>query len=107
MHAYTIHRNRDFWGEDAEEFRPERWFEGEPERTKEMDAGLFHFGYGFRVCIGKDIATMELYKLLPEVSRSDCPLYPFGELSSDDEWMLQGFVTNLPFSSCAGLILSW
>lgn len=27
--SYTIHRDREVWGEDIEEFRPERWFEGD------------------------------------------------------------------------------
>lgn len=25
--SYTIHRDPKVWGDDAEEFRPERWFE--------------------------------------------------------------------------------
>lgn len=25
--SYTIHRDRSVWGEDADEYRPERWFE--------------------------------------------------------------------------------
>jgi benzoate 4-monooxygenase len=25
--SYTIHRDKDVWGEDADDFRPERWFE--------------------------------------------------------------------------------
>lgn len=27
--SYTIHRDPAVWGEDIEEFRPERWFEGD------------------------------------------------------------------------------
>jgi cytochrome P450 len=67
-HGYTAHRDKTFFGEDAEEFRPERWLEGGEKRASDMDGGLFYWGMGFRVCIGKDIATMELFKLLPEVS---------------------------------------
>jgi len=27
--SYTIHRDVPTWGEDVEEYRPERWFEGD------------------------------------------------------------------------------
>jgi len=29
--SYTIHRNTSIWGEDVEEYRPERWFERDPD----------------------------------------------------------------------------
>lgn len=66
-YAYCVHRDRTFYGDDAEEFRPERWMESE-ERTFELEAKSFTFGMGSRVCLGKDVAIMEMHKLLPEVS---------------------------------------
>jgi hypothetical protein len=44
--------------------------EGE-KRNFELDAVQATFGIGFRGCMGKDIAMMEMYKLLPEVSTAD------------------------------------
>ena len=67
-HAYTMHRDKAWFGEDAEEFRPERWLECGEEAALNMEKGLFYWGMGFRICIGKDIATMELFKVIPEVS---------------------------------------
>jgi cytochrome P450 len=62
-----MQRNKGFYGDDADEFSPERWLVSE-KRTAELEAAQFTFGVGPRVCLGKDIAFMEMYKLLPEVS---------------------------------------
>lgn len=67
--AYVMQRNKEVYGADAEEFNPERWLVSE-KRTAELEAAQFTFGVGPRVCLGKDIALMEIYKLLPEVSSS-------------------------------------
>lgn len=66
-YAYCVQRDRTFYGDDAELFRPERWSESE-KRSFELEAAQFTFGMGARVCLGKDVAVMEMYKLLPEVS---------------------------------------
>lgn len=64
--AYVVQRDPDLYGPDPEVYRPERWLESP--RVKEMEASMFVFGIGPRVCIGKDVAMMETTKLLPEVS---------------------------------------
>ena len=62
------------YGADADEFKPERWMQSE-KRKFELEAAQLTFGAGSRGCMGKDIALMELHKLLPEVSIVD--KYPF------------------------------
>jgi len=57
---WLIHRDKDMYGPDAEEFNPDRWLD--PERCKTYLKYFFGFGYGARVCLGKDIALLEIYK---------------------------------------------
>ena len=64
---YIIHRDKDIFGKDAETFRPERWFE-DPERSRLMDKYTLAWGYGSRMCLGKNIAQVETHKLLVQVS---------------------------------------
>ncbi|KAF2176566.1 cytochrome P450 [Zopfia rhizophila CBS 207.26] len=65
--AYVVQRDPELY-EDPEKFWPERWLQSE-KKNFEMEAAQFTFGVGPRVCLGKDIAIMELYKLLPETIR--------------------------------------
>ncbi|KAH8696796.1 cytochrome P450 [Phaeosphaeriaceae sp. PMI808] len=74
--AWVIHRRQEVFGDDLEEYVPERWLvdpsqdkELEIARIKEMDYCIMSFGKGPRVCLGKHIGMMEVYKLIPAVLR--------------------------------------
>ncbi|KAK5170523.1 uncharacterized protein LTR77_005111 [Saxophila tyrrhenica] len=53
---YLMHRREDLYGEDAEEFRPERW-QGGLEKT--IGWGYVPFNGGPRVCLGQEFAILE------------------------------------------------
>lgn len=57
-----IHRDRAVWGEDAGQFRPDRFL---PERTRERPPHCYKpFGTGERACIGRQFAIHEAVLVL-------------------------------------------
>ncbi|XP_021848479.2 cytochrome P450 CYP72A219-like [Spinacia oleracea] len=53
-----VHRDQEVWGDDAEEFKPERFAEGIVKATK-GNTSFFPFGWGPRICIGEKFALTE------------------------------------------------
>ncbi|KAG8908285.1 hypothetical protein FRB99_007818 [Tulasnella sp. 403] len=63
-----MNRDKRIWGEDAHEFRPERWLTGDSHpRSAEIPgvfAGIMSFLGGPRACIGYRMALMEMKALI-------------------------------------------
>ncbi|CVL05964.1 uncharacterized protein FPRN_14156 [Fusarium proliferatum] len=53
INPWVAHRNSDIFGQDADEFRPERWLSSSQQtiEKKEMEAYFMAFGLGSRTCI--------------------------------------------------------
>ena len=56
--AHSLHRSGMF--NDPENFHPERWIDGAPEKRKEMDRWFWAFGSGSRRCVGENLALSNL-----------------------------------------------
>ncbi len=53
--VYAMHRRKDLYGDDADEFRPDRW-DNDPEHgpdLKDIGWGYLPFNGGPRVCLGR------------------------------------------------------
>ena len=55
----AVHHDTTFWGEDAHEFKPERFSEGVGKATENNSAAYIPFGLGPRNCVGMNFAMNE------------------------------------------------
>ncbi|KAK4194406.1 putative cytochrome P450 E-class, group I [Triangularia verruculosa] len=76
INPYIGNRNKDVWGADAEDFKPERWLQdvsgGETDeeykkRMQKWNACDLSFGAGSRICLGRNIALVETYKVVATI----------------------------------------
>ncbi|KAH7322504.1 putative cytochrome P450 [Stachybotrys elegans] len=62
--VFALHRRRDLWGEDAEEFVPERW-----ENHNKFAWEYLPFNAGPRICLGQQYALTEAWYLLVRMAQ--------------------------------------
>ncbi|KAK7396413.1 hypothetical protein VNO78_17406 [Psophocarpus tetragonolobus] len=72
-HVYAMGRLESIWGEDWEEFKPERWLE-KVESGKWKFVGRDSFTYpvfqaGPRMCLGKEMAFMQMQRVVAGIMR--------------------------------------
>ncbi|KAG0457849.1 hypothetical protein HPP92_023006 [Vanilla planifolia] len=67
-HPYAMGRMENIWGRDCLEFKPERWLQG----GVFSPANLYKypvFQAGLRVCVGKEMAIMEMKTVITSIVR--------------------------------------
>lgn len=65
VNPWIMHRDPRIFGEDAEAWNPSRWIDADAELVKRMDQHILTFGAGKRTCLDKNIAMLEIHKLVP------------------------------------------
>lgn len=81
---WVIHQDKTVFGSDADSFNPERWLDG---NTSEMRRVFFTFGGGARTCVGRNIAWMEMSKLIPTLFQR----YNLELTDPTAEWSIQSW----------------
>ena len=79
--AYSVHRNSDAF-DNVDEWRPERWMVDDADKYRQMKRHSFAFGAGPRMCIGMNIAMMEMKMFLART-------YSRYETKLAAEWFLE------------------
>ena len=99
MNPWVVCRDRGVFGRDAGDFRPERWLrderagegKGEEEddfetRVGRMRAANLAFGAGTRACTGRNLALMELRKIVGSLVRG----FEIELVEPKKEWWTRG-----------------
>lgn len=93
INPYVVNRNKQIWGDDADTYRPERWLQHDEEdeeayreRMRLWNATDLTFGGGSRICIGRNFATLEIYKIVPTLIKN----YEIEIADPTAEWEVTG-----------------
>jgi len=72
--VYVMHRRKDLYGSDADEFRPERWDPNESNEVslKNIGYGYLPFNGGPRICLGREKSPSLLFFCAKPVYRRLC-----------------------------------
>ena len=74
---YVNSRKKNLYGEDAYEFRPERWETG---KLAGIGWAFFPFNGGPRICLGQDFALMEVSYAIIRLLQETLDIFlPLGE----------------------------
>lgn len=68
IQPWTVHRDANVYPSPLE-FKPERWFESDPEQLRLMNRSFMAFGAGVRMCVGMNLALQEIKLIVASIYR--------------------------------------
>ncbi|KAL6862549.1 hypothetical protein ACO1O0_002783 [Amphichorda felina] len=99
---YVMHRRKEIYGEDANQFRPERWEDGS---LRDVGWGYLPFNGGPRICLGQEFAWLEIAYTIARVVQ----VFPQIRVPSDEASVGVGMEKQnltLVVSSADGCVVS-
>ncbi|KXS09953.1 cytochrome P450 [Gonapodya prolifera JEL478] len=69
IHPFVMGHSKKIWGDDATEFKPERWISADGSLRKENQFKWPVFNAGPRLCLGMNMATQEAVVFMTEIVR--------------------------------------
>ena len=67
--AWSLHRNPDVFPA-PETWRPQRWMDSSPEQLREMHRWFWAFGSGGRMCVGNNLAMLDMKAMIWAIWRA-------------------------------------
>jgi cytochrome P450 len=77
--SYALNQRNEYWGKDAEKYRPERFLEGNGVKDR---YNFWRFGFGPRQCMGKFVADLMIRVLLVHLVEN----YDLGMVDDCKDW---------------------
>lgn len=110
MNQWVVSRDKEVYGDDADVFRPERWLRGDNEtivayeaRLKMMKEGDLVFGGGNRICTGRHMAAIEMFKVTATLfSRYDVSDMDPANCESSKSSGVYNFILNYSIDGARG-----
>ncbi|KAL2286363.1 hypothetical protein FJTKL_07134 [Diaporthe vaccinii] len=88
---WVLHHSRALWGDDADEFKPERWLGADGAR---LGRCFMPFGAGFMACPGQHLGRIEALKITATIIRD----YDLRLVHPEKEWQCKMLFAQVPHS---------
>ncbi|QRV78960.1 cytochrome P450 family protein [Ceratobasidium sp. AG-Ba] len=89
--SYSIHHHSEVWGDDSEEFKPERWLD-----KKGVGKEFVPFSFGPRACVGRNLTNLMIIIIIASLFyRYDVTLQFEGQKVRASEWFKGYKLTKL------------
>ncbi|OCK85737.1 cytochrome P450 [Lepidopterella palustris CBS 459.81] len=90
INQWVIHRSKEFFGEDAGVFNPDRWIEP---RGQAMEQYYIPFGAGYNSCPGRNLANLEVSKTAATLLRD----FDIRQVDPEQDWTYEAHFTAVPY----------